>query len=377
MIWNKTIITQHECGLVLKDKRIQKILEPGVYWTLKFGSRIDVISTKQAEVTNANLLDLIDSNLEQDKHICEQYLQVIDLNEYEVALVYQRGVLKSVLQAGQRHVYWKDKNDLSIEVVNTKDTIEIEPDLAKVLVRKNGVTGAITSVYPVEVSSDEIGLLSIDGELKTTLKPNVYAFWKVNRSVKVEHYDLRLQSMEVAGQEILTKDKVSLRINLSANYKLVDAVKATQSVKDYADYLYKQLQFALRTVVGTRTLDSLLADKDTLNSEVFRGIEKRAADIGIKVSDVGIKDIILPGEMKEILNHVVETEKAAQANVIRRREETAATRSLLNTAKLMDENPTLLRLKEIEALEKVVEKVDKISVYDGLNGLIRDTVKLT
>ena len=154
MIWNKTIITQHECGLVLKDKRIQKILEPGVYWTLRFASRIDVISTKQAEVTNANLLDLIDSNLDQDKHICEQYLQVIDLNEYEVALVYQRGVLKSVLQAGQRHVYWKDKNDLSIEVVNTKDTIQIEPDLAKVLVRKNGVTGAITSVYPVEVSSD-------------------------------------------------------------------------------------------------------------------------------------------------------------------------------------------------------------------------------
>lgn len=376
MIWNKTIITQHECGLVLKDKRIQKILEPGVYRTLKFGSHIDVVSTKQAEVTNTDLLDLIDSKLEQDKIICEQYLQVIDLKEYEVALVYQRNVLKAVLQAGQRQVYWKDKKDLKIDIIDTKDNVEIEPGLAKILVRKNTVTGSAATVYGAEVSVDQLGLLTIDGEMKTALESGVYAFWKVNRAVKVEHVELRLQNIEVVGQEILTKDKVSLRINLSANYKLVDAVKATQSVKDYADYLYRQLQFALRTVVGTRTLDSLLADKDALNSEVFHGIEQRAAAIGIQVSDVGIKDIILPGEMKEILNHVVETEKAAQANVIRRREETAATRSLLNTAKLMDENPTLLRLKEIEALEKVVEKVDKISVYDGLNGLLRDTVKL-
>jgi len=377
MIWNKTIITQHECGLVLKDKRIQKILEPGVYRTLTFGSRIEVVSTKQVEVTNIDLLDLIDSKLEHDKHIQEQYLQVVDLKEYEVALVYQRDVLKAVLQAGQRHVYWKDKNELKIDIVNTKDSVEIESDLAKVLVRKNTITGSAATVYGAEVSADQLGLLTIDGDLKSTLASGVYAFWKVNRSVKVEHVELRLQSMEVIGQEILTKDKVSLRINLSANYKLIDVVKATQSVKDYADYLYRQLQFALRTVVGTRTLDSLLADKDALNSDVFYGIEKRAAAIGIQVSDVGIKDIILPGEMKDILNHVVETEKAAQANVIRRREETAATRSLLNTAKLMDENPTLLRLKEIEALEKVVEKVDKISVYDGLNGLLRDTVKLT
>lgn len=303
-------------------------------------------------------------------------MQVIDLKEYEVALVYQRNVLKAVLQAGQRQVYWKDKKDLKIDIIDTKDKVEIEPDLAKILVRKNTVTGSAATVYGAEVSVDQLGLLTIDGEMKTALVSGVYAFWKVNRAVKVEHVELRLQNIEVVGQEILTKDKVSLRINLSANYKLVDAVKATQSVKDYADYLYRQLQFALRTVVGTRTLDSLLADKDALNSEVFHGIEQRAAAIGIQVSDVGIKDIILPGEMKEILNHVVETEKAAQANVIRRREETAATRSLLNTAKLMDENPTLLRLKEIEALEKVVEKVDKISVYDGLNGLLRDTVKL-
>ena len=120
----------------------------------------------------------------------------------------------------------------------------------------------------------------------------------------------------------------------------------------------------------------MLADKEALNSELYKSLVKALAEFGIKLESLGVKDIVLPGEMKDILNQVVQTEKAAQANVIKRREETAATRSLLNTAKLVDENPILLRLKEIEALEKVVEKVDRISVYDGLDGLMKDTVKL-
>jgi len=84
--------------------------------------------------------------------------------------------------------------------------------------------------------------------------------------------------------------------------------------------------------------------------------------------------VILPGEMKTILNQVVEAEKVAQANLIRRREETAATRSLLNTARLMEENPTLLRLKELETLEKVTEKVGSLTVYGGLEGVLTKLV---
>jgi regulator of protease activity HflC (stomatin/prohibitin superfamily) len=91
---------------------------------------------------------------------------------------------------------------------------------------------------------------------------------------------------------------------------------------------------------------------------------------------VGVKDVILPGEMKVILNQVVEAEKIAQANLIRRREETAATRSLLNTARLMDDNPTLLRLKELETLEKVTEKIDKLTVFGGLDGVLKDVVRI-
>lgn len=86
--------------------------------------------------------------------------------------------------------------------------------------------------------------------------------------------------------------------------------------------------------------------------------------------------MILPGDMKTILNQVVEAEKVAQANVIKRREETAAMRSALNTARLMDDNPTLLRLKELEVLEKVTEKVDRLTVFGGLEGVMQDVVKI-
>ena len=376
MILQKTVIAQHERGLVLKDKRIQRVLEPGVYRLTLFGARVEIVDTRDVQVRNLQLLDLVDSKSQRDAKLRDNYLKVVDLGEYEVALVYQRKALRQVLKSGERRVYWADAPDLDIQVIDSRENYVVEKSLVNLLARRTGVTGLNDLVYATEVGSKQLGLLWVDGELVDTLSAGLHAFWKTNRSIKVEHMELRLQSLEISGQEILTKDKVSLRINLSASYQLVDALRARLQLKDYQDYLYRELQFALREAVGTRTLDSLLADKEALNGELFRSVVKQMAEYGIKVSGIGVKDIILPGEMKDILNHVVETEKAAQANVIRRREETAATRSLLNTAKLMDENPTLLRLKEIEALENVVEKVDKISVYDGLNGLLRDTVKL-
>lgn len=376
MILKKAVVAENERGLVFKDKRIIRLLEPGVYWLNIWGAVLRIISVTEAEVTDPALLALVDSKAEADLALREKYLQVIDLADYEVALVYQRKALKRVLKSGQRYVFWADAPEIEIRRIDTREDYTVEQSLVNVLVRGKGIEGAADAVYPAEVGSKQLGLLWLDGALVDTLSAGLYAFWRVNRSVKVELADLRLQSMEVIGQEILTKDRVSLRINLSAGYQMLDAARARLQLKDYEDYLYRELQFVLREAVGTRTLDALLADKEALNSELYRAVVKGLAEYGIKLTSLGVKDIILPGEMKDILNQVVQTEKAAQANVIKRREETAATRSLLNTAKLMDENPTLLRLKELEALEKVVGKVDRISVYDGLDGLMKDTVKL-
>lgn len=105
-------------------------------------------------------------------------------------------------------------------------------------------------------------------------------------------------------------------------------------------------------------------------------IGRKLAGFGIEMGGVGVKDIVLPGEMKTILAQVVEAEKAAQANVIRRREETAATRSLLNTAKVMEGNPIALRMKELETLERVAERIDSLSVFGGLDQVMNGLVKI-
>jgi regulator of protease activity HflC (stomatin/prohibitin superfamily) len=128
--------------------------------------------------------------------------------------------------------------------------------------------------------------------------------------------------------------------------------------------------------VGTRSLDELLGAKGVLDREIEDAVRAKVEAHGVAVRSVGVKDVILPGEMKTILNQVMEAEKIAQANLIKRREETAATRSLLNTARLMDENPTLLRLKELETLEKVTEKIDKLTVFGGLEGVLKDVVRI-
>jgi regulator of protease activity HflC (stomatin/prohibitin superfamily) len=91
---------------------------------------------------------------------------------------------------------------------------------------------------------------------------------------------------------------------------------------------------------------------------------------------VGVKDIILPGEIKAILSKVVEAEKAAQANVVRRREETAATRSMLNTARVMEDNPVALRLKELEVLERIAEKIEHINVNGGLDSILTELIRI-
>jgi regulator of protease activity HflC (stomatin/prohibitin superfamily) len=148
-------------------------------------------------------------------------------------------------------------------------------------------------------------------------------------------------------------------------------------VKDHADVLYRALQHAFRAALSAMTLDQILERKATVSAEAADGIRSEMLAVGVEVTAIELKDVILPGEMREILNQVVAAEKKAEANVIRRREETNATRSLLNTAKVMAENPVMLRLKELEALETIAGKVERLTVHNGTVGLMNDLVKLS
>jgi regulator of protease activity HflC (stomatin/prohibitin superfamily) len=188
--------------------------------------------------------------------------------------------------------------------------------------------------------------------------------------------DLRRQTLEVPGQEILSRDKVGLRVNIVAEYQVMDAAKAKQTITNYEGYFYRLLQLVVRQALGKKTLEEILAEKTEVDEAAASVVRSEMEALGVQVGAIALKDIILPGDMREIMNQVVSAEKQAQANVIRRREETAATRSLQNTAKLLEDNPILVRLKELETLEKLVEKVERLTVTGGFEGLLDNLIQL-
>ncbi|HAO34477.1 MAG TPA: slipin family protein [Candidatus Competibacter sp.] len=374
--YKRTVIAQNERGLHLYDRRLVAILEPGIYRWFDPLNRHEV---QRYDLTVAEFehpwLEVL---LKADATLVERHFQVVETGDQQVGLIYKNGRLDGVLPPATRRVYWRGPVEVRVDLIDIATDYALSKAHAALLARPSAALAKNLSgaVQTAEIEANHIGLLFVDGELARTLPPGLHAFWRFNRAMKVESIDLRLQALEVSGQDILTKDKVSLRVNLSAVYRVADPVKARSELGNFIDYLYRALQFGLRQTIGSRTLDVLLGDKDELDKEVWSYAAERARPHGLEVETVGLKDVILPGEMKDILNQVVQAEKVAQANVIRRREETAATRSLLNTAKLMEENPLLLRLKELEALEKVVDKVDRLTVFGGLDGVLKDTVRI-
>jgi regulator of protease activity HflC (stomatin/prohibitin superfamily) len=197
-------------------------------------------------------------------------------------------------------------------------------------------------------------LLYLNGELHERLATGKHIFWKGAGRLRVRVVDLRERVADVAGQEILTADKVTLRINLVVTYRVADAQVAVERTLDFEQAIYREAQLALRAAVGGRALDALLADKEAVGAEVREVVRSRAAEMGLEVRSVGLRDIVLPGDMKVILNRVIEAQKQAEADLIRRREETAAARSQANTARLLAASPALVRLKELELLREAL-----------------------
>ncbi|MEM1261324.1 MAG: slipin family protein [Pseudomonadota bacterium] len=377
MAMTKFIVRQHERALLFRDGDFVKFLEPGVH------RRVTVLHNYAVErfdltvpIFGHRLQDFL---IEKYPDEVARYFDVVATNANEIAFVYHDERMTLVMAPATRKLFTKGVKKIRIERFEIVETLDVDPRLAKRLVAGNDATLkaiADKAIYARTVPAGHVGLLTVDGELVRTLKPGFHAFFKVERDVAVELYDTRLRTLEVSGQEILTKDKVSLRINVTATYQLKDVEKAVRATKDPLDHLYKEVQFGLRGAVGTRTLDALLEDKAVIDRTVAEHLKAPFDEIGIAVKSVGVKDIILPGEMKDLLGKVVEAEKAAQANVIRRREETNATRSLLNTAKVMETNAVALRLKELETLEKITDKIGNISVFGGLDTVLNDLVRL-
>jgi regulator of protease activity HflC (stomatin/prohibitin superfamily) len=378
MKFTRVTVKKNERGLLLRNGDFERVLHPGEhrFSTWKDDVRIETFALEQPAFSHG----LVDYLMAKEPEVVEAEFVRVELNEHQVGLRIDNGVLVELMPPGTRRLFWKDGLvDVKVEVIDITASAEVPAAIAARLVQtqlRPRVVAGLAGVLQVQVPEHGAAILWIDGHIERLLAPGSYAFWKFNRNVSIESVDLRLQALEVTGQEILTRDKVALRLNLSATWRFTDVLRAFTQLQKPADHLYRELQFGLRAAVGTRSLDELLENKTVIDEVVTAHVSSKLADFGMVLDGVGVKDIVLPGEMKTILAQVVEAEKSAEANVIRRREETAATRSLLNTAKVMEGNPVALRMKELETLERVAERIDKISVFGGLDQVLNGLVKL-
>ncbi|MGX5817969.1 slipin family protein [Chitinophaga lutea] len=344
-------IEAHQVGLVYRRNAYRRMLTAGSHW-LGFQETIQLHDTTKAFHPTLELNIYL-----QDEQL-EAGLNVVTVGDHEIALHYENGLLKEVLPPG-RYAYWKGVVDRhfvladtqALEIPGTFNTAMLQHPVLQPYLRKT------------TVESHQKALLFIDGVYQRELAPGVYYWWKNATILQVLVADSRPQQLEVNGQEILTRDKAALRLNAWVRYQVTDVQKALRYNKDFERQLYILVQLRFRETIAALTFDELLETKDQLS------VELDASTLGVEVLHCGVRDIILPGDVKDIMNQVLVAEKKAQANIITRREETASTRSLLNTAKLMEDNPMLFRLKEMEYIEKIAERIGTVSVH-GNGGVI-------
>ena len=354
----KVIVKDDERAFLVRDGRFERLLGPGRFVALDYGHRLtaEVVKVARAEIAADKALLFAKAHPD----VAAEHFEIVQAGAGEVAIVSLDGEPKHLILPNTTRAFWKTITKVDVERIDATAEVRV----AKRHLDKLDPARSPMVVYG-QVEAHEAGLLFVDGKLSEHLPSGRHAFWAVGRTVKIAKVDTRPTPLEVTAQEILTKDRVAIRVTLTAFTRVLDPEKATLAAGDVANTLYRLVQFAIREAVATRTLDEILAARDTIDREVRAFVTERAANLGVEIGEIGVKDVILPGEVRELLNKVVEAERIAKANLIRRQEETAATRSLLNTARLMEDNPLLLRLKELEALEKLVEKVGRIDLHTG------------
>lgn len=355
----KYIIKDNQVGFVLKNGVFQKMVTAGIWYFPKmFGYQVEV-----EEMTGE--LDYMDTPyqvLVKDAAFRSATVHR-EVPDGFAGFIYVNGKLTAFANR-KEYTFWNVFDKYEIKIVPMTET-EMGAEVTKQMLAL--IPGKFYT--SIQVGEGETGLLYYDNILQRQLSKGVYRFWNYTHNITYTVLDMRQKELDIVGQEILTKDKIGIRMNIACMYKIRDAVEFTATISDLKGQLYSAVQLVIRAIVGNYRLDEILEAKEQISGEIYTALKAKEAMFCVNFLTAGIKDIILPGEIREIMNSVLVAEKTAQANVISRREEVASTRSLLNTAKLMDENRTLYKLKELEYLERICEKVGDISV-NGNAGII-------
>lgn len=223
----------------------------------------------------------------------------------------------------------------------------MEPWLATIIIiAVLALLGA--TVKRVTVFEYEKGLRYRNGRFEGLLDPGLY--WYVPFFTLIQKVDVRPQCVTISGQEVLSSDGVTVKVSLAANYQIADSDVAINQQKDCHGALYIELQLALRGIIGGTDIEAVLAGREELSTKLTAAVAPRAEPLGLRLISASLKDIMLPGALKEVFAQVVNARMAGQAALEQARGETAALRSLTNAARLMKEHPNLLQLRLLQAV---------------------------
>lgn len=280
------------------------------------------------------------------------------LDSRERGVLYRDGRPVAFLRPGV-HRFWTVDPSVTLAVLSIDEPVPALTDELRAVIPDRELIVAT-------VFQHQRGLLYVRGSFERMLEPGQHGFWSHPEApVVVKVVDVRQQQLQIVGQDLMTRDKVTLRLTLSAEFTPSDAPTATHAVENLEAAVYLMVQLAAREYVAGVTLDELLEGRGEMATQLEADVVPKARALGVEVHRVGVKDVVLPGDMKALLNRVIEAEKQAAANVILRREEAQATRTMANAARVMADNPVLLELKRLEAFEKIAGNIDGLEVALG------------
>lgn len=348
----KYIINQNQCGFLIKDGIFIKTLACGKYWYPRIAGYQVVIEAMDGAVGfNALPAEV----LLQDQAFASNVLH-IRIPEGHIGILRLNGVVQQVL-TGPVYLYWNKWKRYDYGLLDMR-----EPELNAEITKSCLAHIPVKYYKKVEIKPGETGVLYFNNQMVGDLAAGTYFYWTYAKDVVCQVVDLKVKALEINGQEILTADRIGIRVNLLCTYRITQVKRMLETIKNLETQVYACVQLVVREYIGKYRLDEILEQKEEISGFICERLREVQEEYCIEFLTAGMKDIILPGEIRDIMNTVLIAERKAQANVITRREEVASTRSLLNTAKLMEENKTLYKLKELECLERICMQVGSINV---------------
>jgi regulator of protease activity HflC (stomatin/prohibitin superfamily) len=291
----RVTVKDGERALLTRNGRFERVLEPGRHTLFdpKHELAVELYQVVRAEFASDRYAVLKAARPD----LAAALFEAVETKADELAIVSLDGRPSHLMAPWQVRVFWKVATGVEVERIDVASDPKVAPRHLAMVARERN---ALVAEHVVE--NHEAGLLYVEGRLVERLAPGRHALWTVGRKIEVKRLDLRPQAVEITAQEMLTKDRIALRVTLTAFRRIVDPERVVNAVPDVDAWLYRLVQFAIREAVAARTLDEVLSTRNALDAELRAYVRERIADSGVEVTELGVKDVILPGEIRELVN---------------------------------------------------------------------------